>query len=608
MVHALVSLLVIASGAAQAGWSPVVTDRRLYSAAIADLAGGRLEQAETGFSALLEKDPSCGMALHGRGMARFRSGDLAGAEADLSQVVEGFPDQPEGHVGLSSVRFVQQDFGGAERAARAAVAADPGDIDANSVLQQVLLRTGNLAEARAAIDAARSELPPSIVACFEVQVAHEAGDAAALDAALGSCRASGVPALVAAAVSRATGDASVVGEMAGQLGVEAMLLHAQAVDLFNDGAYADAASTLDGLLAQRPHRVDARLLRARSRHALGDVDGARADLEAAFDGDAWVDVHRSGAMSGILRKSDERALAAEVVAGAGLWVQMSLDDGALDAAAQQLDRFEATLGAQPPLQAMRAEWLRRSGDVSGGWSALSAALADAPGDPHLLQLASRWAVTMPDDVPGDVAAHLQQSGSWEDAWNLALSQRKAGDAAACHATAVDALDRTAGGGSPDVQRKLAGLAHRCAVAARDLTGADALVARAGGAAALDAVVTYNHAHLRFASGDVSGTLTLLGDRVTATAPADPESTRAMVALALRAQLDLDALAAAHALAVGAWATPEDQLVVASRLAVAGDDDRARALLTRACPALSGDARARCDKLSQTVGAGGVPTE
>ena len=158
MVHALVSLLVIASGAAHAGWSPVVTDRRLYSAAIADLAGGRLEQAETGFSALLEKDPSCGMALHGRGMARFRSGDLAGAEADLSQVVEGFPDQPEGHVGLSSVRFVRQDFGGAERAARAAVAADPGDIDANTVLQQVLLRTGNLAEARAAIDAARSEL------------------------------------------------------------------------------------------------------------------------------------------------------------------------------------------------------------------------------------------------------------------------------------------------------------------------------------------------------------------------------------------------------------------------------------------------------------------
>ena len=311
-------------------------------------------------------------------------------------------------------------------------------------------------------------------------------------------------------------------------------------------------------------------------------------------------------MSGILRKSDERALAAEVVAGAGLWVQMSLDEGALDAAAQQLDRFEAKLGAQPPLQAMRAEWLRRSGDASGGWSTLSAALADAPGDPHLLQLASRWAVTMPDDVPADVAAQLQQSGSWEDAWNLALSQRKAGDAAACHATAVDALDRTAGGVSPDVQRKLAGLGHRCAVAARDLTGADARW-RAGGAAALDAVVTYNHAHLRFASGDVSGTLTYL---VTGSQPLRRPTRRApaMVALALRAQLDLDALDAAHTLAVGAWATPEDQLVVASRLAVAGDDDRARALLTRACPALSGDARTRCDKLSQTVGVGGAPTE
>ncbi|HCH63552.1 MAG: hypothetical protein CL927_10625 [Deltaproteobacteria bacterium] len=608
MVHALVSYLVLLSSPVYAGWAPVVTDRRLYSAAITDLAGGRLEEAEAGFSALLEKDPSCGMALHGRGMARFRAGDVDGAAADLTRVVEAFPDQPEGHVGLSSVRFVEQNFPAAEQAARAAVAADPGDIDGNSALQQVLLRTGDLVGAKDAIEAARAELPPSIVACFEVQVAHEAGDRSGLDAAMGACRASGVPALVAAAVSRATGDASIVGEMAGQLGVDALLMHAQAVDLFNDGAYADAASTLDTILERSPHRVDARLLRARAQHALGNVDAARADLDAAFGGTAWVDVHRSGAMSGILRKSDEQALAAEVTAGAALWVQMLLDEGSLDAATEQLDRFETTLGSKPPLLAVRAEWMRRSGDAEGAWTFLASALTDAPQDRHLLRLASTWAVAMPDSVPAAVATRLDQSGSWQDAWNLALSHRKSGDLSACHATAAGALQGSASGAPPDVQRKLAGLAHRCAVAARDLVSADALVSSAGGMSALDPVVAYNHAHLRYASGDARGTLTLLGERVMETSPEQAESTRATVALAIRAHLDLDGLDAAHALAAGPWGAPEDQLVVASRLSVAGDDSRAGGLLAQACPMLSGDARARCDALTAVVEAASEASE
>ncbi len=601
MVHALLSALVfLAPSGALAGWAPVVTDQRAYSAAITDLAGGRLEDAAAGFTAILEKDPDCGMALHGRGMAHLRMGKLSAAAEDLTAVVAAFPERPEGHTALSSVRFAQQDFAGAEQAARAAVGADPGDIDANSALQQVLLRTGDVAGAKSALGKARETLPPPIVACFEVQVAQEAGDTKALDAALGKCRSAGVPSLVAAAVSRATGDASIVGEMAGQLGVEDLLLHAQAVDLFNDGAYAEAAATLDQVLKRSGHRVDARLLRARARHATGDTTGALADLEMAFDADTWVDVHRSGAMSGILRKSDEVALDAEVVAGAGLLVQIHLDAKELDRAAKRLDAFEAELGPRPPLQAARAEWLRLSGDTEAGWTLLSEALATSPTSPHLLHLASAWAVAMPDAVPADVAARLGTSGSWQDAWNLAVSQRKAGDVGACHATAASALTGAAAGAPPDVQRKLAGLAHRCAVAGKDLAGADAMVKPAGGPDMLDPILAYNHAHLRLSGGDAGGALALIGGRADQPDGSLPDAARATVALALRAHLDLNHHDSAFTLASGPWATPEDQLVVASRLSVAGDDARARQLLDKACPVLSGDARTRCDKLAEVT--------
>lgn len=596
-MHHLLSLVLSAwLSPAHAGWAPVVTDQRRYSAAITDLAGGRLEDAEAGFSAILDKDPACGMARHGRGMARLRAGDLDGAASDLAEVVQTHPKRPEGHTALSSVRFAQQDFAAATAAARAAVQADPGDIDAQSALQQALLRTGDLDAARTALQAASQELPPPIVACFEVQLAGEAGDTRGLEAAAGQCRASGVPALVAAALSRATGDAAIVGEMAGQLGVEDMLLHAQAVDLFNDGAYPEAVETLDRVLARSPHRVDARLLRARARHAVGDAEGARADLEQAFDAPTWVDVHRSGAMSGILRKSDEVALDAEVVAGAGLLVRMHLEADELDAARTRLDAFDAALGDRAPLQAARADWMRRSGDTPAAWAHLAAALGRHPGHPHLVRLASSWAVAMPESVPPEVARLLGASGSWQDAWNLAVSQRKAGDVSACHTTAAASLTTSAATAPPDAQRKLAGLAHRCAVAARDLGGADALVGAAGGTEELDAVVAFNHAHLRYAGGDARGALTLLGDRVSPTDAASAEATRATVALAIRAHLDLDELHGAHTLALGGWATPEDQLVVASRLAVADDHPRAQALLDQACPALAGDARARCDKL------------
>jgi len=585
---------------AQAGWSPVVTDQRVYSAAIVDLAGGRLEDAVSGFTALLDKDPSCGMALHGRGMAHLRQGDLTAAATDLKAVVAAYPGRPEGHTGLSTVRFAQQDFAGAAAAARAALSASPGDIDAQSALQQVFLRTGDLDGARVALTSAADALPAPIVACFEVQLAQEAGDTQAVEAQLGNCRSAGVPALVAAAISRASGDSAIVGEMAGELGVQDLLLHAQAVDLFNDGEYAQAVRTLDKVLDHSPHRADARLLRARARYASGDATGALDDLETAFDAETWVDVHRSGAMSGILRKSDEDALNAEVIAGAGLLVGIHVDVGSLESARARLESFEAELGQPPALMAAGARLLRAEGQPEAAWTRVEDGLRAHSGDPILVRLASQWAVAHPDEVSSTLAAQLVTSGSWQDAWNLAISKRTGGDLAGCHDTAAQALTSSALAAPPDSQRKLAGLAHRCAVAGEALTNADALVDDVGGPDAIDPLIAFNHARLRQASGDALGAISLLGKRTAAPPTGQPDVARAIVALGIRAHLDADQLTKAADLAAGKWAVPADQLVVASRLAVTDNDTAAKMLLDQACPKLQGDDLDRCTRLKATL--------
>ena len=587
---------------ARAGWAPVVTDQREYSVAIAALAAGRLDEAEAGFTALLDDAPDCGMARHGRGMARLRAGNTGGALDDLQADATAFPDRPEGHTGVSVVRFSQQDFAGAESAARAAIAADSGDIDAQSALQQVLLRTGDLGAASAALASARESLPGPIVACFEVHIAQEAGDAAKAKAALDACRRSGVPALVSSAVSRSAGDAAEVGALAGQLGVGDLVLQAQAVDLFNDGDFTQAAATLDTLLARSPHRVDARLLRARARHALGRDAEALSDLEAAFDGATWIDVHQSGAMSGILRKSDAEALAAEVVAGAGLIVQIKTEQGQLAEARQRLEALEAKLGSQPAIIAAGARLLRAEGDGSAAWARVEAGLQAHPRSPTLLRLASEWSLTHRAEMPASVATALGTSNDWTHAWNTALGHRKAGDLAQCTEVARTALHTTAAGAPPDVQRKLAGLAHRCAVTAGDLDAADPLVGPAGGPDALDPTLAYNHARLRHTRGDASGARALLG-RLPESPPTDqPEVARAVVALAIRADLDRGAVSTAADLAEGPWSTPKDRMVVASRLAVDGQDTRANTILTEACPMIQGEARPRCDALLEATAA------
>ncbi len=581
-----------------AAWSPVATDQGAYTDAVTHLAGGRLEAAEAGFSTLLSKDPTCGMALHGRAITRLRLGDTQRAKVDLDAAIAAYPDQPAAHVALSVVQFAQQDFGAAEKSARTALQLAPADIDAQAALQNALLRRGDLPAARAALSAVRDAMSPSTHACFQAQIAQEAGDAATVQQLLPQCRNAGEYELARALEARQAGDVAVAA-LAADASLASVVRTAQAVELFNDADYTGALVLLDALVAERPGDVHIRVLRARTRHALQNNVAAREDLEAAFAGKAWVDVHRSGVMTGILRKSDELAMRQEMALGAALYIEMLLEDAQVSAARRRTEDFRSTFGTKDVFQAAEARLLRAEGKVDEAWALLSQSLSTTPTSPFLLRLASEWSVADPTALPSSIASLLQTTGNWQDGWNLAVSKKKAGDSPGCLTVVQSLLDGPARSAAPDVSRKIADLGIRCAIDAQNLAAANALLGTAGGPTGLGPATAYNLALQRYNAGDARGAAVLVSG-VLSTTDAQGEVGTALVGLAVRARLDEGALPEATLLAQDPRCTADDRFVVASHLNQAGNEGAAYSLLTAACPSLTGDRKTRCDELLSVV--------
>lgn len=596
-------LIVLVQSSALAAWMPALPEHGRYGEAAAHLSAGELTEAEAGFRGVIDADATCGMARHGLGVTLLRKGQLKSALEQLEAVASGWPDRPEGHTALSVARFAAQDFAGARAAGLAAVGAAPSSVDANAALLEVLLRQGDLAEARTTLDAARAAgVPSGAVACLEVQVAVEAKDQKTVDKALPLCLRSGQADLVVAARSRAGGpDGGAVGAAASQVGARDLMAVAQAVDLMRDGETGPAVTILDEVLTRSPTRTDARLLRARARAAQGDRAGARADLEQTFNGKTWVDVHASGAMSGILRKSDERALLREIARGAGLLVDLLREEGKLDEADARLKEFQGRWPEATPLIIADARLRMGRGDTEGAWAAIDSAIARTPADPDLLQTAGQFALLSPAGMPPRVQARITSGGDWRDRYNLALAERKAGRAPGCRDIASEALS---GAGQPTTaedRARVANLVHRCAVEATDLTVADRVLAEAGGPGALSATLAYNHALLRQQAGDPSGAWALVSRHAIAP-PADPAVAAATATLGLRLALELGDLASGLQIAAQPAAPAEERVRLVTPLRQAGRLDDADRVLRTACPDLTGESRARCDaQLEQSSG-------
>jgi len=586
---------------AHAGWEPQPSDLKAYSHAIVALGGSDLNGATQGFRAVLSRDPSCGMARHGLAMALLRAGKAPEALSELETALGSYPGQVELLVGVSSASFVLQDFGRARKAAELAVTADPASIDAHAVLQQALLRVGDHRAAQADLAAAKAALPDPVIACFEVQLAAETGDSATAASRLEACKRAGTLDLLAGAMSRVDGGAgyaATVGDMASRLGLNTLVLQSQAVDRFNEGDYAGTLALLDPLLEARSQQADARVLRARARQELGDKAGARADFEAALSGATYVDVHGNGAVSGILRASDAAAFADQLADGAGELVKLLIE--AKDPSAEaRLAALDKQMGPHPALVGARARLLLAQGKAAQVTPALEGGLQAWPGHPRLREVAALLATQSPQALGPKAVEALSRSGDWTDRYNLAFARRKSGDAAGCLALVDAAIADLKP--SAEVAGKLSIIGYGCAVDQGDAARADALLAKVGGADKVPATTRYNHALLHKNAGTPEAALRLVAP-IAERPPAD-NAELASAATSLAIQLYGNAKDWGHAvpLATAAAVKPYDQLWLGSKLAADGQIPQARALLSRGCPRLAGDEKARCDKLLGQVG-------
>ena len=135
----------------------------------------------------------------------------------------------------------------------------------HAALQQVLLRQGDLKAARADLATARTTLPDPVLACFEVRSRRRAGARRLQRRASNDAAGPGLPGRRGRRDRTAVVDADAVGALASGMGIEAVVLIAQAVDRMNAGDASAARDVLDRLLEMQPHRTDARLLRGRVR-------------------------------------------------------------------------------------------------------------------------------------------------------------------------------------------------------------------------------------------------------------------------------------------------------------------------------------------------------
>jgi tetratricopeptide (TPR) repeat protein len=589
------SAMLILVSAAAASWTCARGSQRTINQAVEALEAGDPARAEVVYRQILLGEPDCGLAGHGLGIALLRQDRAAEATVLLTDLAATWPEQPEALTALSVAAFAAQDFSIARTAALQAIGLDSSSLEATAALLAVLLRLGELELASQVVEEARGKLSGPSLACLEAQVLIEGGLSEQARGLLAYCRQSPETALVAA-VSGQLAPASTAA-LADRVGASAVAGITEALDVLNGGDPAAARTILDGVLAASPERIDARVLRARCHRALGDLAAARADLEAAFEGEAWIEVHSSGAMSGILLKSHEEQLSTLLADGTGLLVEILLASGEVAAARSRLTAAQATLGASPHLAAAEVRLLRATGDAAEGWRRLQVALGTWLDEAVLLTVAAEWGLAEPGALPPAAAAALARSSRWQDRYNLAGIYYQSARHTDCLAAVRDASSAGGPALDADARRQLAALGYRCAAQAQDLDAADELLRLAGPLSDLDPVARVNHALLRYTAGKGPAALEPL-----AGLDGPPQVAAMAATIATRVHGEAEAWDTAIAAATGAPAA--ERYWLGQRLVADGRLAQGIGMLSTACPELTGPERIRCTDL--LIQLGGAP--
>lgn len=593
-------LLALSLPAAAAGWEPSSSAAiDLYDKGYEALRARDPKGAEGHFRALLQAEPKCGMAMQGLGYALLFQNKSQEAKGLLTEVTGLYPDKPGAWTTLSEAAFASQDFGAAKSAANKAIALDPESLDAQMALQSVLMRTGEYKAAGSALDAAELHIPGPEIACLEAQLRLEQKDVTGAQQLLGSCRGSSredLVTMVEGLLAQASGRTAEASQLMGALGVDTVSQVVRAANQYNSGDAASAVKTLDGVLARSPDRLDARILRGQARASLGDMKGARADLEQAFQGDSWVEVHTTGMMSGILRKSDEEKLQHMVVEGASLLVRILVEDKDLTRARAVLVQARKIAPTGAALDASEAWLLTAEGKHKQAWDLLSAAIVRGERDPLLREVAGQMAYKSLPTASPVVLAAIRSQGPATARFNLASALANASRPADCLAEVFATPLGEYNTMGADLRQRFDRLGYRCAVDSEDLVAAEAkLRTIAGGTTKLDAslfATGFNHALMLSKAGNADAALGVLD----LLAPAEKRAKQKVLSLQLSTLAEAGRWDQAVQKAADPDAEASDLAWLAGELSNAERPDEARALLRRACPNLKGEDATQCNAL------------
>lgn len=601
----LLALLGVApSGALAATWEPGADVVEQYNMGKLALEARNPTVAESDFRAVLSAQPGCGMASQGLAYALLFQNRSREAKSLLQQTAAAFPDNPSIHTSLSEASFAAQDFELAREAALDAIRLDPESLDAEMALQAVYLRLGEYKAAGHALDEAELHLPGPELACLEAQLKLEESDLNTARELLKECKRASREDLVTTVeglIAQASGRKAEASQLMSALGVDTVSQVMAAANLYDSGKPADAVRILDEVLKKNPERLDARIIRGQARASLGDKQGARQDLERAFQGDTWVEVHTTGMMSGILRKSDEQKLEIMISEGAAMLVRLLADEGELSRARAVLAEARKLPSQGAAVDAAEAWLLAAEGRVPDGWKVLSKALLAGDSDPILRETAGQLTHRSLSTAPPVVLASIRAQGPASARYNLASALYNNGRSADCLAEVIATPPAERLTLDAATLKRFDQLGYRCAVESEDLTSAQgrlaALHLKPGEKLDPELFSTgFNHALLLSKRGDVDGAVAVIA---VISAP-DARSQVKLVSLAVSTLGESGRLDEALVAAADPAADPQDLAWLAGALANAERVADASALLTRACPRLSGQDRADCTALQQQL--------
>ncbi len=575
-----------------------------YNQAVEALDRSQPKAAEAAAKKCLKAEPDRGMCQVMLAEAWSRLGRADEAVALLEQVLAAHPTSPAPAVVLALVQFSAQRFPEADAASAQALALAPTDLDALAMRQTVLLRLGRYDDMLAHLQAARAAGDLPDYDCLEAVLRLQREHADAARPLLVRCRTAARPQLIAnaeAAFTAATGEKTEGADALVDLLDEKEDPLGQAMAAYNAQAFVDAEGWAGKAIDRAETATAGRVLRALARYELGKRDAALADLDDALRTTTWIDVHRSGVLSGIITKRAEEVFLAQLGEGAALRILLLCEAGRVAEARQALPGAREAFGDLPALSAAEAFVLRAEGDAAGAWASAAKALSADPPPAMGDRAASILALeALGAAAPADRAT-AERRGSLTTRFNLAAGLSNGGDAVGCLAVSRPLV----GSGdsvverAPDAPEELASLqgrinavAHGCAALAGDLDAALLWWPLLGAPAEAPAPNAINHALLLLQRGRAEDAWTALNeaqaiDRVEGTNRA------AAVQIAVGAAIDTKRWDDVEALCQRPEAPPTTRLSGATALGGAGRKRAAVAILEGTCGELSGEARGVC---------------